>query len=83
MPQGRQIGDQPFGKGRHVQPVVIQEARVTEHRGDLPRPVELRRAAEPHAGRTVQEQMDVAVELAFEELHVQLVPPRISAQSMA
>ena len=77
MPQRRQIGDQPFGKGRHDQPVVIHQARVTQAGGNLPRQVEFRRAAEPHAGRTVQEQMDVAVRLAFEQLDVQLVPPRV------
>ena len=73
MPQGRQIGDQPLGKGGYDQPVAIHEAHVAQRGGNLPRQLELCRMAQPHAGRTVQQQMDVAVGLAFEQLDAKLI----------
>ena len=66
-------GRQPIGKGRHVQPVQPQQARVAQGRRHLPGDLELGRPPKSHARRTIQQQMHVAIGLALEELDVQIV----------
>ncbi len=61
VPDRRQLGHDPVGKRHHAQPSQVFQGHVAQRGGDLSGQAELRRAAQPHAGRAVQQDVDVEI----------------------